>query len=105
VASTLEADQVSMQSLQSLRAAYMQRPRLGAAIQGMHLHDCLGDGIFKPQLLHSFHKPLMQLGRPHQPRPLQSARLKKIVNLLCGRHRALDVKNAKSYLISNLPGS
>ncbi len=36
-----------------------------------HLHDGLGNGVLEPQLLHRVNKALVQLGCPHQPRPLE----------------------------------
>ena len=47
-----------------------------------YLHDGLGHGDLEAQLLHGFHKALVQLGRPDQPRPLQSAR-QRVLALVC----------------------
>ena len=49
--------------------------QVGGRGGGARLHDGLGHGVLEAQLLHGLDKALVQLRRPHQPRPLQRARL------------------------------
>lgn len=46
------------------------------------LHDGLGDGVLEAELLDGVHKALVQLGRPHQPRPLQRPGL-VVIHIIC----------------------
>lgn len=42
----------------------------GEALHVHQLHDRLGHRVLHPQVRHHLHEPLVQLRRPHQPRPL-----------------------------------
>jgi hypothetical protein len=67
---------------------------------GARLHDGLGNGVLEAQSLHCLDEALVQLGRPHQPRPLQRARL-ILIGIVC-RNTAQNVRVQRQISPRNL---